>query len=236
MESNTILEKIKWLGHDCMMIDSVEAGYPIIYFDPYQIETKDKSNTSENKADASKSKADIILITHEHYDHCSPEDVKKILGQNTIIVTEKDSAKKLKKELGKSVEGKIEVIAPGDNINVKGINIAAVPSYNIDKKFHPKSKNWLGFVVDIGRVKVYHAGDTDLIPEMSDIKCDIAFLPVSGTYVMTAGEAISAALEIKPQVAIPMHYGSLVGGDSDAEMFKKGLEGKIDVHICYKNG
>ncbi len=227
MDKNTIIEKIKWLGHDCMVIDSVEGSYPVIYFDPYQLEAMDKTG-------ASKVKADIILITHEHFDHCSPEDVKKILGDNTAIVTEKDSAKKLKKELGKAVEGKIEIVAPGQSITVKEVFIDAVHSYNINKKFHPKKNNWLGFVVNLGGVKVYHAGDTDMIPEMSDVKCDIAFLPVSGTYVMTAQEAIDAALTINPQVAIPMHYGSIVGQLSDADLFKKGLEGKISVHVLPK--
>ncbi|MBF0203125.1 MAG: MBL fold metallo-hydrolase [Desulfamplus sp.] len=229
MDKNKLIEQIKWLGHDCIRIDSD----PVIYFDPYQIE--------------SGINAGIILITHEHYDHCSCEDVKKIMGQDTVIVTEKDCAKKLKKELGKTVEGKIEVLAVGQSITVKGITIDAVPAYNINKKFHPKNKNWLGFVVGMPIVaglpdggmegeffRFYHAGDTDLIPEMADIRCDVAFLPVSGTYVMTAEEAVIAALKVKPQIAIPMHYGTLVGSEEDAQLFKKGLEGKGNAIILCK--
>ncbi|MBF0376994.1 MAG: MBL fold metallo-hydrolase [Desulfamplus sp.] len=227
MDKNTILEKTKWLGHDSIKIDSVGEDFPLIYFDPYQIDS--------GKEAMSKNLSTIILITHEHYDHCSIDDVKKILGQDTVIITEKDSAKKLKKELGKAVDGKVEILTIGQSINIKGVDIQGVHSYNINKKFHPKNKNWLGFVVNIGGVKIYHAGDTDLIPEMSDIKCDIAFLPVSGTYVMTSDEAASAALEIKPKIAIPMHYGSLVGNDGDAQLFKQALEGKIEVHILQKN-
>ncbi|MBF0572590.1 MAG: MBL fold metallo-hydrolase [Desulfamplus sp.] len=226
MDKNIILEKIKWLGHDSIKIDSVEKESPVIYFDPYQIDA--------GKEEMSKTLSTIILITHEHYDHCSIDDVKKILGHDTVIITEKNSAKKLKKELGKAVDGKIEILAPGESINVKGVDIEGVHSYNINKKFHPKNKNWLGFVVNIGGVKIYHAGDTDFIPEMSNIECDIAFLPVSGTYVMTSDEAASAALEIKPKIAIPMHYGSLVGNDGDAQIFKQALEGKIEVHILQK--
>ena len=211
-----VLDKIHWLGHDGIRIDT----NPVIYVDPYQIEPGVE--------------AGILLITHEHYDHCAIDDVKKVLGEETVIVTEKDSAAKLKKEIGVAVEAKINVVTQGDVINVKGISITAVPSYNVDKKFHPKSNGWLGFVVEIDGVKIYHAGDTDLIPEMADIKCDIALLPVSGTYVMTADEAVIAAQRIRPTVAIPMHYGSLVGDGGDAESFRKSLDGKIDVKILQK--
>ncbi|SLM31952.1 conserved hypothetical protein [Desulfamplus magnetovallimortis] len=217
MIDSKLIEKIHWLGHDCMRIDCD----PVIYFDPYEIEPGVE--------------AGILLITHDHYDHCSIDDVKKILGPDTVIVTEKDSAKKLSKELGKGVDGKIKIVAPGDTITVKGVSIDAVPSYNINKKFHPKSNNWLGFVVDVEGVRVYHAGDTDLIPEMSDINCDVALLPVSGTYVMTAEEAVEAAININPGLAIPMHYGALVGDEGDAERFRKMLEGKVDVKVLNKS-
>ncbi|MBF0200807.1 MAG: MBL fold metallo-hydrolase [Desulfamplus sp.] len=211
-----ISQKIHWLGHDCIRIDCD----PVIYFDPYEIEPG--------------SRAGIILITHDHYDHCSIEDIKKVLGPDTVIVTEKDSGKKIKKEIGDMVEGGINILAPGESITVKGISIDAVPSYNMDKKFHPKSKNWLGFIVNIDGIRVYHAGDTDKIPEMDDFKCDVAMLPVSGTYVMTASEAADAALAIKPGLAIPMHYGTLVGDEGDAMAFSKALEGKVDVKILSK--
>ncbi len=211
-----VLDKIHWLGHDGIRIDTD----PVIYVDPYQIEPGVE--------------AGILLITHDHYDHCAIDDVKKVLGEDTVIVTEKDSAAKLAEALGAAVEEKITIVAPGDTINVKGISIAAVPSYNMDKEFHPKSNGWLGFVMEIDGVKVYHAGDTDLIPEMADIKCDIALLPVSGTYVMTADEAVAAAQRIRPTLAIPMHYGALVGDDGDAESFQNGLDGKIDVKILQK--
>jgi L-ascorbate metabolism protein UlaG (beta-lactamase superfamily) len=204
-----LIKKIQWLGHDCFLIKSDL----IIYFDPFQIKTGPK--------------ADIIFVTHPHYDHCSPEDIKKIAKEDTIIVTEKDSAKML--------TGKIEIMKVGEEKTVKGIKVKAVPAYNIGKTFHTKDKGWLGFVVEIEGVKIYHAGDTDFIPEMKDIKADIALLPVSGTYVMTADEAVSAALTIKPQIAIPMHYGSIVGSEKDAEKFAKALEGKIEVIVLPKS-
>ncbi|PMP68690.1 MAG: Zn-dependent hydrolase [Thermodesulfobacterium geofontis] len=202
------VKKIDWLGHDSFLIKS----NLIIYFDPFQIKGGPK--------------ADIIFITHPHYDHCSPEDIKKIVKEDTVIVTEKDSAKML--------SGKIEVMKVGEEKTVSGIKVKAVPAYNISKTFHPKDKGWLGFVVEVEGVKVYHAGDTDFIPEMKDIKTDIALLPVSGTYVMTAEEAVEAALTINPQIAIPMHYGSIVGSEKDAQRFAQALKGKIEVIVLPK--
>ncbi len=210
MSVEKVSSNIKWLGHDSIRIDAENGAK--IYFDPFQIGTNPK--------------ADLIFITHDHFDHCSVEDVAKIQGENTIIVTEKNSAEKL--------SGDVRVVSPGDTLAINGINIEVVPSYNINKDFHPKSNNWLGFIVEIDGVRIYHAGDSDFIPEMKEIKTDIALLPVSGTYVMTAEEAIEAALAINPKLAIPMHYGSIVGDDSDAEKFKQGLKGKIVVKIYNK--
>ncbi len=210
MSVEKISSNINWLGHDSIRIDAENGAE--IYFDPYQIGTNPE--------------ADLIFITHDHFDHCSVEDVAKIQGEKTVIITEKDSAAKL--------SGDIRVVSPGDTLAINGINIEVVPSYNINKDFHPKNNNWLGFIVEIDGVRIYHAGDADFIPEMKEINTDIALLPVSGTYVMTAEEAIEAALAIKPKIAIPMHYGSIVGDDSDAEKFKQGLKGKIDVRICEK--
>ena len=123
---------------------------------------------------------------------------------------------------------------PGDRLSVKGLEVEAVPAYNLNKDFHPKDAGMLGFVVNIGGVRLYHAGDTDFIPEMKGIKTDVALLPVSGTYVMTADEAVEAALTIKPKVAIPMHYGAIVGDKNDAEHFRDQLAGRIEVVILEK--
>jgi L-ascorbate metabolism protein UlaG (beta-lactamase superfamily) len=200
-----VVEKIAWLGHDGFRID----GDQTIYIDPYEI--------------APGPKADLILVTHEHFDHCAPEDVAKLQSSETVIVTEKDSAQKL--------TGDVRVMVPGDSITVGKTRIEAVPAYNTNKQFHPKENQWLGFIIEIDGVRIYHAGDTDFIPEMKDFKVDIALLPVSGTYVMTAKEAVKAAVAIGPKLAIPMHYGAIVGDKTDAERFQKALAGKIEVVI-----
>jgi L-ascorbate metabolism protein UlaG (beta-lactamase superfamily) len=205
-----ILSKINWLGHDAFRFD----GDKVIYIDPFGI--------------SGGVKGDLILITHDHFDHCSPEDVAKIQHEKSVIVTEKDSARKL--------HGDIRVIRPGDTLDHESIRVEGVPAYNSDKPFHPRKNGWLGFVLEIQGTRIYHAGDSDFIPEMKNLHVDIALLPVSGTYVMTAEQAIQAALAIRPEVAIPMHYGAIVGGEEDALKFKKGLEGKIEVVILQKQG
>jgi L-ascorbate metabolism protein UlaG (beta-lactamase superfamily) len=205
-EVTSMIKDIHWLGHDTFKI----VGEKVIYTDPFKIKKKDT--------------ADIILITHEHFDHCSPDDIKAIQGANTIIVTTPDCAKKL--------SGKIKTVKPGDKITVEGIEIEAVPSYNTNKQFHPKTNAWVGYIFTVKGRRIYLAGDTDHIPEMKTFKnIDIALLPVSGTYVMTADEAIKAALDIKPKIAIPMHYDSIVGSKYDAQKFAEGLKGKIEVSI-----
>jgi L-ascorbate metabolism protein UlaG (beta-lactamase superfamily) len=203
MNAHEMAKKIKWLGHDGFIIDGLKK----IAIDPYKITTDEK--------------ADIILVTHEHFDHCSPEDIEKMQHGKTIIITEKDSSKK--------ITGDIRTIKPGDAINIDQIKIEAVRAYNVNKNFHPKANDWLGFIIEVEGIRIYHAGDTDLIPEMSDIRTDIALLPVSGTYVMTAKEAVEAAKLISPRIAIPMHYGAIVGDRNDAVLFKETLKGKIDV-------
>ncbi len=201
-----MVENIHWLGHDTFKI----IGEKVIFTDPFKLK----------KSDA----ADIILITHEHYDHCSPEDIEKLQTGNTVIVATPDCAGKLK--------GNVKTVKPGDTLNIGGIEIEAVPSYNTNKQFHTQDRNWVGYIFKVGGKRIYIAGDTDYIPEMKSFKnIDIALLPVSGTYVMTAEEAVKAALDIQPKVAVPMHFGSIVGDRDDAERFAEALKGKIDVVI-----
>ena len=157
-----VFKNLHWLGHDAFLL---RAGGKIIYFDPF-------------KLGPGLPPADIICISHEHYDHCSPADVLMIQQPSTLIVTETQAAAKL--------EGKIITLAPGERYDeVEGITIETVPAYNTNKQFHPQANSWLGFILTVDGVRVYHAGDTDYIPEMKNIRADIALLPVSGTYVMT---------------------------------------------------
>ena len=209
-EVSKMVENIHWLGHDSFKV----AGRDVTVFtDPFRLKKSDR--------------ADIILITHDHYDHCSPDDVKRIQKEDTVIVTTPDCADKL--------SGNIKTVKPGDRLEVKGVLIEAVPAYNTNKQFHPRDRNWVGYIFTVDGRRIYLAGDTDYIPEMKTFKdIDVALLPVSGTYVMTADEAVQAALDIHPKVAIPMHYGSIVGTESDAEGFAGALKGKIEVVILKK--
>lgn len=193
--------RVKWLGHDGFKF---EFDGKILYIDPYEMHETDK--------------ADIILITHGHYDHCSIADLKKLTKEDTLIVTTPDNTSKLS---GKVHGGTLKLVRPGDKFNEKGVAVKTVPAYNKDKPFHPKANEWVGYIFTIKGITFYHAGDTDYISEMEDISCDVAFLPISGTYVMNVEEAVAAAKKIMPKLAIPMHYGKIIGTKSDAERFRE---------------
>lgn len=211
-----MVENLHWLGHSSFRFE----GTKTIYFDPWKLSRGSKE-------------ADFIFISHEHFDHFSPEDIKLISSKDTIIITDNSVSKQLSG--GKGVDCKeIKSLSPGDNIEVQGIKISAVASYNINKQFHTRESRKLGFIVSIDGVRIYHAGDTDKIPEMESYVCDVALLPVSGTYVMRADEAAKAALAIKPKLAVPMHYADIVGTEADAKKFKALLEGKVEVRILKK--
>jgi len=210
MDVKQMVSNIHWLGHDSFRI---KGDRLVIYIDPWQIENGPK--------------ADLILITHDHRDHCSPADVAKVQKEDSVIVTVAAAAAKL--------SGQIQVVKPGDELRVKGIPISAVPAYNVNKfrspgvPFHPRESGYVGFVVTVEGQRIYHAGDTDCIPEMGSINADIALLPVSGIYVMTADEAVEAAAIIKPQIAIPMHIGRGIGSLADAERFKEKASVPVEI-------
>lgn len=200
-----MVNRIHWQGHASFYA----AGSKVVYFDPWEVGPGPK--------------ADLVLVSHDHFDHCSPADIARVSTPETIIVTGPLAAQKL--------SGRVKVVQAGQRLEAAGLTITAVPAYNLDKKFHPRAQKGLGFVVELDGVRIYHAGDTDFIPEMKDLKVDIALLPVSGTYVMDAAEAIQAAKALQPRIAIPMHYGKIVGSASDAQKFAAGLAGQIKVVI-----
>ena len=188
----------------------------IIYFDPFKIE--------KNYNDA-----DIIFITHDHYDHYSEEDVDKVAKKDTIIVAPEDLlAKLLKKGFEKE---NIITVKPNENHTVKGLKFRTIPAYNINKQFHPKANNWVGYLVEIKGITYYIAGDTDITEENKKVKCDVAFVPVGGTYTMDYKEAAELINVIKPKVAVPIHYGSIVGTKEDAINFSKLIHSEIECTI-----
>jgi L-ascorbate metabolism protein UlaG (beta-lactamase superfamily) len=193
-----MLEHIEFLGHATFKI----RGSKLVYTDPYKIE-KDET-------------ADLILVTHSHFDHCSPDDVRKIAGPNTTIIGSKDCAESLR-----GLAGHFIGLAPFEKADVPGVSVEAVPAYNLNKTFHPRENNWNGYVFSMDGVRYYHPGDTDKIPEIDGIKADIVFLPVGGTYTMDFREAASVVSIINPKAAIPMHYGEVIGSEKDAKAFVK---------------
>lgn len=199
--------ELHWLGHSGFLIENSKR----IYIDPYQLSP-------------GKEKADIILITHSHYDHCSLQDIERIVRPGTTIVVPPDCQSKITKLENVNMQ----IAAPGDELNIDKVKIQTLPAYNKSKEFHPKSEEWNGYVLKLGKVIIYHAGDTDLIPEMEKLvgfgkkgNEFVALLPVGGGYTMNVDEAVQAATKIKPDYAIPMHYGNIVGKREDAEMFVK---------------
>jgi L-ascorbate metabolism protein UlaG (beta-lactamase superfamily) len=196
---------IVWTGH---------AGFRItyenlkIYIDPYKLSKK-----HENVSDA-----DIVLITHNHFDHLSIEDLKNIVKETTIVVSAQECLSQLKSLNMKESIG----IDPRNSVKVNDLKVETVPAYNVDKEFHPKNDKKIGFIIEFGNVRLYHIGDSDMIPEMKDANSTVALVPVSGTYVMTAEEAAKAINElINPKIAIPMHYGTIVGNKQDAIRFSE---------------
>ena len=203
MEFNGV--RFHWLGHDGFKII---AGGKTIYTDPYKL----------GKSQYNKNDADIVFISHNHFDHLSMDDLKHVVAKKTTIVAAKECVEQLKAVGTAEVKG----VAPGEKLTVQGVPVEAVAAYNTNKHFHPKADGKVGFVITAGNMRIYHTGDTDDIPEMGTVQPDVVLVPVSGTYVMTAEEAARAVNEkIKPKkLAIPMHYGSIVGSEQDANKFK----------------
>jgi L-ascorbate metabolism protein UlaG (beta-lactamase superfamily) len=213
-----LLDALDWLGHSGFRI---RVGRSTVYIDPYRVPD-----------DAPP--ADLILITHGHYDHFSPQDVERLTKRDTWLVGPAAVAER--------VSGQVHRIGPGEELEdelVRGIHVSAVAAYNTSKRdadgnpFHPRDAGWVGYALNVRGERLYHSGDTDVIPEMDSVTgVDVALLPVSGVYVMTAQEAAEAARRIQPRVAIPMHWGSHIGTEHDARTFA--AKAPVEVRIMEK--
>ena len=196
----------------------ITMGNKKIYIDPFQMKESPKD-------------ADFIFITHEHSDHYSPEDMKKVAGNNTTLILP-ESMQGKKAEASKIV-ARIETVKPSETKTVDGLEFTTVPAYNVNKQFHPKSNGWVGYILNVNGTKIYIAGDMDATDEAKAVKCDVALVPVGGTYTMTATEAADLINIIQPKVAIPVHYGSVVGSAADANTFKEKVKAPIKVEIPF---
>ncbi len=210
-----MLENIEVLYHSSIRINKEKT----IYIDPFKI-------------DRNYNDADIVFITHDHYDHYSEEDIDKVINENTtIIISEELLTKLLRKGINKNA---IITVEPNKNYMVQGIKFETISAYNTNKTFHPKENGWVGYIIIINGIRYYIAGDTDITEENKQVKCDVAFVPVGGTYTMDFKEAASLINEIKPKIAIPIHYGSIVGTEQDAIDFIRLLHPEIKGIILMK--
>ena len=206
-------EEVRVLTHSSIRI---EAGGEVMYFDPFNI--KDAAHD-----------ADIIFVTHEHFDHFSPEDIAKVRNNFTLLVCPESMREKLK-EIDIDEEF-IELVAPGDELEVNKVKVEAIAAYNVGKQFHPKENAWVGYIVTAGDTVYYVAGDTDVNADARQVRCDVALLPCGGKYTMDAKEAAALAEEISPKLAIPTHYGSVAGDTTCGEAFAEKLKGKIETSV-----
>lgn len=210
-----MLENIEVLYHSSIRINKEKT----IYIDPFKI-------------DRNYNDADIVFITHDHYDHYSEEDIDKVINENTtIIIPEELLTKLLRKGINKNA---IITVEPNEKYMVQGIKFETIPAYNTNKTFHPKKNGWVGYIIIINGIRYYIAGDTDITEENKQVKCDVAFVSVGGTYTMDFKEAASLINEIKPKIAIPIHYGSIVGTEQDAIDFIRLLHPEIKGIILMK--
>lgn len=193
--------EITWLGHASVMVKTTKHT---VYIDPWKV-----SRTLPE--------ADIILLTHDHYDHYSEDDIDFLAKNNTRVIAPM------------ATDIITDIIKPGESLDIDDVSIEAIPAYNINKDFHPRKNNWVGYILEIQGKKIYHTGDTDQIPEMKGLAVDVALIPVGGTYTMTAEDACNALADIRAEHVIPIHFGDIVGSRKDAEKLSE--ISTNDIHI-----
>jgi len=208
---NKLAESIEWNSQASVKIKFDDK---VLYIDPYKLESFEK--------------ADYIFISHDHGDHLSLKDIRKIADETTKFIISEPCINKVK-----SLEyDQLEIMLPGEKIDLDNIPVEAVPAYNIDKNYHPKENNHIGFIITLNGVRIYHSGDTSRIPEMKNFNCDIGMLPLGQTYTMdSVEEAVEAARDIKAKIVIPFHYGLAEGSEEDAVKFRDLLKGQVNVII-----
>ncbi len=189
-----MIDAITWFDHASFLL----RGERTVYIDPWEIPGGPV--------------ADLVLVSHSHYDHLSLPDIQKVAGPETVVLASPDCAAKLPGL-------RVLPLAPGEVATVAGLRVEGVAAYNLNKKFHPRAQNWLGFVLTFGGERIYYAGDTDATPELMQVQADGVLAPVGGTYTMDAAEAAAAVDQIRPKWAVPYHWGKIVGGRDDAELF-----------------
>ena len=210
-----MLDNIEVLYHSSIRINKEK----IIYIDPFKI-------------DKNYNDADIVFITHDHFDHYSEEDIDKVINENTtIIIPEEMLTKILRKGINKNA---VITVESNKEYMVQGIKFETIPAYNTNKTFHPKENDWVGYIITLDGIRYYIAGDTDITEENRKVKCDVAFVPVGGTYTMDFKEAAQLINEIQPKIAVPIHYGSVIGTKQDATDFIKLLHPSIKGIILMK--
>lgn len=206
-------DNIEVLTQSCIRI---KARVGTIYLDPFRM--------NEEPHDA-----DFILITHDHYDHFSPEDIEKAGKSDTVLVVPEKMRSKADDVA--AIVGRIETVKPGIYREINGLEFETVPAYNTLKPFHPKNAEWVGYILRLDGERIYIAGDTDATKEARAVKCDIALVPIGGTYTMDAKKAAELVNTIRPDVAIPTHYGSIVGSVSDEEVFAQYVKDPVKVEF-----
>ncbi len=209
-----MIDNISLIAQNAIRIMNKEGK--VIYFDPFKINGKFKND------------ADVIFITHSHFDHFSPEDIMQIKKDSTVVVAPKD----LQNDIERLEIEHYLIVSPNEINELNGMSFSTIPAYNTNKNFHKKEYDWVGYIVDIDGKKVYVAGDTDDTPEARSVKCDVALVPIGGTYTMNAEEAVELIKNMKPsEMAIPTHYQTIVGSKKDALKFKELLKDVVNVEI-----
>ncbi len=204
MDTEKLFDHVEVLYHSSIRI----TGEKTVYIDPFGVTTEPRD-------------ADLILITHDHFDHFSPEDIAKVRGRETVIVTPASTAARARaRELG---FGEVITMGPGDTAEAAGLALRAIPAYNTNKPNHPRENGWIGYLLTMNGIRYYIAGDTDDTPEAREVACDVALVPVGGTYTTDAAEAARMVNAMGPRGAVPTHYGAIVGTVADGERFRAGL-------------